>query len=70
MPVIPDPRDYDRWLDRGETVQLPTDWLRPYEAEEMQADLCNTAVGNVRYNGPEMLRCPNPDESPSLLNSA
>ena len=64
MPVILHPRDYDRWLVRGETVQLPTDLLRPYEAEEMQADPCNPAVGNVRNNGPEMLSCPNPDEPP------
>ena len=62
MPMILHPRDYDRWLDRGETVQSPTDLLRPYEAEEMQADPCNPAVGNVRNNGPEMLSCLNPDE--------
>jgi len=29
--------------------------LRPYESEEMKVELCNTAVGNVRNNGPEML---------------
>ena len=28
MPVILQPRDYDRWLDRGETERLPLDLLR------------------------------------------
>ena len=55
MPVILHPRDYDRWLARGQVEQLPIDLLRPFEAEAMQADACNPAVGNVRNNGPEML---------------
>ena len=40
---------------RGEAEQLLLDLLRPYEADEMQADACNPAVGNVKNNGPEML---------------
>ncbi len=55
MPVILHPRDYDRWLERGETYEPPVDLLRPYEADAMRADTCNPAVGNVRNNGPEML---------------
>lgn len=55
MPVILHPKDYDRWLERGEAHQPPVDLLRPYEAEAMKADTCNPAVGNVRNNGPEML---------------
>ena len=55
MPVILHPGDYDRWLQRGEAHKLPVDLLRPYEAEEMSADACNPAVGNVRNNGPDML---------------
>ena len=70
MPVILHARDYDRWLARGEAEQLPTDLLRPYEAEAMRADACNPAVGNVKNNGPEMLTCPNPSGSPESLNSA
>jgi len=69
MPVILHPRDYDRWLQRGEASQLPVDLLRPYESEEMQAALCNPAVGDARNNGPELLECPNPPEQPALLNS-
>lgn len=55
MPVILQPRDYDRWLKRGAIEELPVDLLRPYPAEEMGAQEANQAVGNVRNNGPEML---------------
>ena len=55
MPVILHPRDYDRWLARGDVEQPPLDLLRSFEADAMQADACNPAVGNVRNNGPEML---------------
>ncbi len=55
MPVILHPRDYDRWLKRGTVEQLPTDVLRPFPAEDMDAMPCNPAVGNVKNNGPEML---------------
>jgi putative SOS response-associated peptidase YedK len=55
MPVILHPRDYDRWLERGDAHRPPIDLLRPYEADEMQAAPCNPQVGNVRSNGPEML---------------
>ena len=70
MPVILHPRDYDRWLERGETAQQPLDLLRPYEAEAMVAAPCDPRVGNVRNNGPELLACPDDDDEPlSLLNS-
>jgi putative SOS response-associated peptidase YedK len=62
MPVILHPRDYDWWLARepgsAEGMghgQLPTDLLRPYEAEDMKMGPVNQKVGNVRNNGPEML---------------
>ena len=58
MPVILHARDYDRWLDRGETQQLPLDLLRPYEAEDMEMYEANPLVGNVWNNGPEMLHVP------------
>ncbi len=56
MPVILHPRDYDRWLDREETERLPLDLLRPFESEEMEMYEANPKVGNIRNNGPEMLR--------------
>ena len=55
MPVILSPRDYDRWLDREETEQLPLDLLRPFDAEEMDMHEADPKVGNVRNNGPELL---------------
>jgi putative SOS response-associated peptidase YedK len=58
MPVILHERDWDRWLDRDNTEQPPKDLLRPYESDEMETQLCNPAVGNVKNNGPEMLDVP------------
>ena len=62
MPVILHPRDYDRWLQRGEVAQPPIDLLRPYEAEAMQARLAHPSVGNVRSTGPELLQAPEDDD--------
>ena len=70
MPVILLQSDWDRWLDRTPTDQLPIDLLRPYESDAMQAALCNPTVGNVKNNGPEMLVCPASTEPLNLLNSA
>jgi len=56
MPCILHPRDYDRWLDREETERLPLDLLRPLESEEMEMFAANPKVGNVRNNGPELMR--------------
>ena len=56
MPVILHPRDYDRWLDREETEQLPLDLLRPFESEAMEMREANPQVNNVRNNGPELLQ--------------
>jgi putative SOS response-associated peptidase YedK len=58
MPVILHPRDYDRWLDRGEVAQPPIELMRPYEADAMEMREANPAVNNVRNNGPEMLTKP------------
>src|SRR5450631_1839286 len=56
MPVILHSRDYDRWLDRDEAEQLPLDLLRPFESEAMEMHEANPKVGNIRNNGPEMLK--------------
>ena len=56
MPVILHPRDYDRWLDREQSEQLPVDLLRPLDSDEMEMFEANPKVGNVRNNGPELLR--------------
>jgi putative SOS response-associated peptidase YedK len=56
MPVILHSRDYDRWLDREETEQLPLDLLRPFESNAMEMHEANQKVNNVRNNGPELMR--------------
>ena len=56
MPVILEPRDYDRWLDRGETERVPIDLLRPFDAAAMEMHPANLKVGNVRNNGEELMR--------------
>jgi putative SOS response-associated peptidase YedK len=58
MPVILRPSDFNRWLDREPTSQLPIDLLRPFPADEMEAFAVSKDVGNVRKNSPELL---NPD---------
>jgi len=55
MPVILQRRDWEEWLDRDDSRPAPMHLLRPYDAEGMKAEPCNTAVGNVRNHGPEML---------------
>jgi len=37
MPVILEPKDYDRWLEHGDPARPPVDLFRPYPAERMQA---------------------------------
>jgi putative SOS response-associated peptidase YedK len=66
MPVILHARDYDRWLDREESERLPVDLLRPLESDEMEMYEANLKVGNVRNNGPEMLRAERAAESGEL----
>lgn len=50
MPVILRPKDYDRWLEPGESSQPPIDLLRPYDAGEMKCWKVSARVGNVRNN--------------------
>jgi putative SOS response-associated peptidase YedK len=69
MPVILRQRDWAEWLDRDGLRPPPLHLLRPYDSEAMQLSPCNSGVGNVKNNGPEMLVCPNPDEPLPLLNS-
>lgn len=54
MPVILEPREYERWLAPGDPARLPVDLLRPRPAEEMTAWKVGAAVGNVRNNDPSL----------------
>jgi putative SOS response-associated peptidase YedK len=55
MPVILEPRDYQRWFDPGDPAQPPTDLLRPFPAEKMVAWPVSDRVGNVRNNDRQLL---------------
>ncbi|MHB1954886.1 MAG: SOS response-associated peptidase [Sulfobacillus sp.] len=55
MPVILEPKDYDRWLDPGDPARPPVDLLRPYHAERMCAWPVSERVGNVRNDDPGLL---------------
>lgn len=55
MPVILEPKDYERWLEPTPAERLPIDLLRPFPAERMIAWPVNSRVGNVRNNDPELL---------------
>ena len=68
MPVILRERDWAEWLDRDSVRPAPLHLLRPYDSEAMQLSPCNSAVGNVKNNGPDMLL--SAEQSPRLpLNS-
>ena len=55
MPVILEPRDYDRWLEPGDPARPPVDLLRPFPAEKMTARPVSDRVGNVRNNDSKLL---------------
>jgi putative SOS response-associated peptidase YedK len=55
MPVILDPRDYNRWMEPGDPARSPIDLLRPYAAEKMRAWPVHSRVGNVRNDDPQLL---------------
>ena len=54
MPVIIEPSDYDRWLDRSDEDKPPTDLLRPYDADAMMSHPVSPLIGNVRNNEPTL----------------
>jgi putative SOS response-associated peptidase YedK len=55
MPVILEPKDYDRWLEPGDASRPPVDLMRTYPEEKMAAWPVSDRVGNVRNNDPELL---------------
>jgi putative SOS response-associated peptidase YedK len=48
MPVILEPKDYDRWLQHGDPARPPIDLLRAFPAGQMTAWKVDSRVGNVR----------------------
>jgi putative SOS response-associated peptidase YedK len=68
MPVILEPKDYDRWLDTDGTDRAPVELLRPYPAEEMRSWPVSDRVGNVRNNDAALLERAEPAQN-DLFNS-
>jgi len=66
MPVIVEPKNYERWLAAADSAHLPLDLLRPYPAEKMTAWKVDPRVGNVRNDDAGLLSPP-PDE-PGLFD--
>jgi putative SOS response-associated peptidase YedK len=55
MPVILEPRNYERWLRTDDAGRPPVDLLRPYESTAMRAWRVDAAVGNVKNNSAALL---------------
>lgn len=55
MPVIVEPKDYERWMAPTDPAHLPVDLLKPYPAEQMKAWKVSRAVGNTRNNDPSLI---------------
>jgi putative SOS response-associated peptidase YedK len=58
MPVVLEPKDYQRWLAPGDPQRLPVDLLRAYPAEKMRAWKVDTRVGDVKNDEPGLLEPP------------
>lgn len=57
MPVILDPKDYEKWLDSQ--VQKPESLqslLQPYQSEEMTVYPVSTKVNNARTDSPDCIK--------------
>jgi putative SOS response-associated peptidase YedK len=66
MPVILEPRDYNRWMEPGDPERPPIDLLRPYSAEKMRSWPVSNRVGNVRNDDAQLLEeCSPADQPPS-----
>lgn len=55
MPVILEPKDYDRWLGSDPAERPPVELMRPFPAEQMRSWPVSDRVGNVRNNDAELL---------------
>lgn len=58
MPVVLEPKDYQRWLTPGDPERLPLDLLRAYPAEKMRAWKVDARVGNAKNDEPGLLDPP------------
>ena len=64
MPVILQPKDYDRWLTPGDPTH-PVDLLRPFPAEQMKAWQVDRKVCNVKNDTPDCIEPMTPGQQAS-----
>lgn len=62
MPVILEPRDYERWMEPGDPVRPPVDLLRPFPAEKMRSWPVNERVGNIKNDEADLLKPCEPED--------
>lgn len=62
MPVILDPRDEQTWIDPETPSARLQELLRPLPPEGTAARAVSRAVNDARYDGPECLADPEPDD--------
>ena len=55
MPVILEPKDYDRWLDAGTPIEELRAMLKPLPAERMQAEAVSRAVNSVKNDNEDCI---------------
>ena len=67
MPVILDPADEDAWLDPETPVEHLEALLRPLPTPLTHARAVSKAVNDARYDGPECLADPAPEQQPGLF---
>ena len=67
MPLIIDPKDYNRWLEPGDPKRPPGDLLHPYDGDLMKIWRVKPDVGNVRNNRPDLIDPFEPPEEPPTL---
>lgn len=65
MPLIIAVRDYDRWLEPGDSQRPPVDLLRPFDSDLMKIWRVKPDVGNVRDNRPDLIDPFEPPDDPS-----
>ena len=56
MPVILDPPDYDRWLDKETPIETLRAMLKPYPAERMIAEAVARAANSVKNDNEECIK--------------
>ena len=54
MPLIVAKKDWQRWLEPGDSERPPVDLLRPFDADKMKASRADERINNVKNTGPEL----------------